>query len=211
MPPSLIRVALFFLYGQQGKYLENFAVGMAISLCYVFTQHPTFGQGLQAKMNRLSLWIWRFGVLILTFTAIWHYQVLVNNTSVFTPFFGPLTSVFDWLNEMAIALGYGACMAAILFGGPGLKGLFEWKPMRLIGLISYGLYMWHLPLLLFFRDQILQPYFQTTVYQSYGLYWLWAVVVIVPVALASYIWVEKPWLKLGSHSGSKRKFEEKAA
>lgn len=211
MPPLLIRLALFFLYGQQGKYLENFAVGMAISLCYVFTQHPAFGQELQAKMRHLSMWIWRFGVLVLTFTAIWHYQVLVNNTSVFTPFFGPLTAVFDWLNEMMIALGYGACMAAILFGCRGLKALFEWPPMRWIGLISYGLYMWHLPLLLFFRDQILQPYFQTTVYQSYALYWLWAVVVIVPVALASYMWVEKPWLKLGSRSSSKLVFEKKVS
>jgi peptidoglycan/LPS O-acetylase OafA/YrhL len=34
-------------------------------------------------------------------------------------------------------------------------------------------------------------------YISYSLYWVWALLVIFPVALLSYAIVEKPWIKLG--------------
>jgi peptidoglycan/LPS O-acetylase OafA/YrhL len=58
--------------------------------------------------------------------------------------------------------------------------------------------MWHLPLLKFFRDTLLPPSLVTQVYPTYFYYWLWAVTVVVLVATASYLLVEKPWMRLGA-------------
>jgi len=198
LPLWLFAGAKFFLYGVQGKYLENFAVGMILSLCYVFAHDSSEGSVLLERGKAASWWFWAAGILILTFTAAWHFHVTVSNSTVLAAFFTPLNSVFDWLNEMVIALGYGACLAAILFGDQRLQRPFSWQLVRWIGTISYGLYMWHLPLLKFFRDTLLPPSLVAQVYPTYFYYWLWAATVVVMVATASYLLVEKPWMRLGS-------------
>src|SRR5581483_9804580 len=40
VPRPILNVALFFLYGFAGKYLEDFAIGMLVSTCYVLLQKP---------------------------------------------------------------------------------------------------------------------------------------------------------------------------
>jgi peptidoglycan/LPS O-acetylase OafA/YrhL len=196
LPPGIIATAKFFLYGMQGKYLENFAVGMAICLCYVFAHRLSNDSALLAWAKGWSWWLWGGGILLLTLMAGWHFHVLVSNATVLRYVFAPFTPVFDLLNEMVIALGYGACLVAILFGERSLQRLFELPLLRQIGMISYGLYMWHLPLLNFFRNAILPHSVQTQVYPAYVSYWLWAIIVIMPVAVASYVMVEKPWMRL---------------
>ncbi|GHO92398.1 acyltransferase [Reticulibacter mediterranei] len=198
LPSWLIAGAKFLLYGVQGKYLENFAVGMIVSLCYVFA-HDSFECSVLLERGRAtSWWLWAAGILTLTFTAAWHFHMVESNSTVLATLFAPLASVFEWLNEMVIALGYGACLAAILFGEQRLQRPFSWQPVRWIGTISYGLYMWHLPLLKFFRDTLLPPSLVTQVYPTYIYYWLWAATVVVLVATTSYLLVEKPWIRLGA-------------
>jgi peptidoglycan/LPS O-acetylase OafA/YrhL len=120
---------------------------------------------------------------------VWH-------AAIFTEF-DLLTPQFNWLNEMVIAIGYGTCIAAILFGPPALKWLFETRLLGWIGLISYGIYMWHLPLLTFFNQSVLPSITSTNIYLAYIANWLWAIIVVVPVAVLSYIGVERPFIRLG--------------
>src|SRR5579885_378916 len=40
-PPIILRVVVFFLYGIKGKYLEDFAIGMTISSCYIRSEEHT--------------------------------------------------------------------------------------------------------------------------------------------------------------------------
>src|SRR5579864_8241078 len=61
VPRSVLNVILFFTYGITGKYTEDFAVGMFISLCYIYAQDPSSGEQLNAVAHRLSLWLWRGG------------------------------------------------------------------------------------------------------------------------------------------------------
>jgi peptidoglycan/LPS O-acetylase OafA/YrhL len=71
--------------------------------------------------------------------------------------------------------------------------------------------MWHLPLLLLLVFWI-QPYIhQWNSAIAYGLFWLWALLVIVPFASMSFLLVEKPWMqKAESLGGGYRKKSEEA-
>ncbi len=195
VPRSVLNITLLFVYGMGGKYLESFAVGMIICTCYVFARHPACGASLLAGLRRISPWLWGCGLLILLFTAGWHFNVLHWHGWPFA-YLDPITPVFEWLNEMVIAIGYGACIVAILFDTGGLKFLFERRLLRWIGLISYGLYMWHLPLLDFFQSHILPVFPHMSPLITYVLTWLWVVVFIIPVAFCSYALIEEPWMRL---------------
>ncbi|GAC1367378.1 MAG: hypothetical protein NVS2B12_32690 [Ktedonobacteraceae bacterium] len=186
-----LNAVLFFLYGAGGKYLENFAVGMAISACYVFGKHAEQGQAFLTWMRRLSIPVGVIGLLLFTFTAIWHFYMLEMKTPNFH-YFVHLVNYFFWLYELIIALAYGSIMFALLFGYEMIKRPFEWRPLGLIGLISYGLYMWHLPWIKFFEAKILHRLPPLDRYATYGAYWIWVVLVVVPIAILSYRLIEKP-------------------
>lgn len=193
VPRSILNVILFFSFGITGKYTEDFAVGMFISLLYIYSQHPSTDGKFVQRWQRLSPWLWGIGMLILVFSAMWHF----NGAMQGWPFLNGILPEFQWLSEMLLSIGYGACIAAILYGTPGLKRPFEWPLLRWIGLISYSLYMWHLPLLLLFQSRVLPLFHGLNLYTSYGLFWVWALLVIFPFSFLSFVIVEKPWMKLG--------------
>jgi peptidoglycan/LPS O-acetylase OafA/YrhL len=203
VPRRVLNVVLFFVFGISGKYLEDFAVGMLVSLCYISVQNLPTEHRFRHVLQRLSLWLWSAGLLILLFSAMWHFNSYPFRSAPW-PFLNPLMPSYAWLSEMLLAWGYGLCILAILFGPGRLQRPFTWMPLRWIGLISYSLYIWHEPLLIFFATRVLTlfpPLVHPTLYSpayylSYTFYWLWALLVVVPFCLLCYICVEKPGMKL---------------
>jgi peptidoglycan/LPS O-acetylase OafA/YrhL len=195
VPRPVLNVLLFFSFGRTGKYTEDFAVGMLAALCYIYAQSLPPEHKFVRNLRRSSLWLWGVGMLILVFSAIWHFQA--NPPTPAWPFLNPLMPYFNWLSETLLAFGYGMCIMAILFGPRELQRPFTWQPLRWIGLISYSLYIWHLPLLTLFQTRILPLLPALNYYLAYTLTWAWALVVIIPFCLLSYIFVEKPGIKLG--------------
>src|SRR5258707_1058093 len=194
VPRSVLNVGLFFSYGMTGKYTEDFAVGMLASLCYIYAQGLPPEHRYTLALRRLSPWLWGPGLLILGFSAMWHLQSDPNTPA--WPFLGPLMPVYAWLSEMLLAWGYGMCILALLFGSRALQRPFTWLPLRWIGLISYSLYIWHLPFIQLLST-LLALFPGLNFYAGYALYWLWALLVIFPFCLCYYILVEKPGMKLG--------------
>jgi peptidoglycan/LPS O-acetylase OafA/YrhL len=196
VPRSVLNVILFFTFGISGKYLEDFGVGMLLSLCFAYAQHPSVSSRILTVLHKLNPWVWGTGLLFLLALVLWSYNQRFLNTWLH---FSNLLfyRYFYLVNEMCLSLAFGLCIFALLFGSTRLKRLFEWSPLRRVGMISYSLYMWHLPFIFIFILWV-QPLLKGwSPEQSYGVYWLWILVVVIPFCALFFILVEKPGMKLG--------------
>jgi peptidoglycan/LPS O-acetylase OafA/YrhL len=195
VPRSILNVILFFTFGVSGKYLEDFSVGMLLSLCYVYAQHPFVSSKIRIVLHRLSPWFWVVGLLCLLALVLWCYDLRFANT--WPLFSNPLFYAYSYLVfELCLSLAFSLCLFALLFGSSRLKRPFEWSPLCHVGMISYSLYMWHHPFNFLFI-QLAQPFLKGwTPEQSYGIYWLWILVVVIPFCVLFFILVEKSGIKL---------------
>jgi peptidoglycan/LPS O-acetylase OafA/YrhL len=202
---SKLNVALFFLYGSAGKFLEDFAIGMLICLCYSFAQYATSGPRFSAAMRRLSIWMWRLGILELFFMALWHFNADTHEL----PFLNGLDYYYLYLNEIFLSIGFGLCVTAILFGSDALKRPFEWAPLRWVGLISFSLYIWHLPFLILFMNTAGYYMQGWNKFLAYSLYWWWLFLIIIPFSFLFYVLIEKPWMKVGDRLRRRMRADKK--
>lgn len=196
IPRSLLNVVLAFTSGVSGKYLEDFGVGMLLSLCFVYVRHPSVSPKVAATLRRLSPWIWGAGLSCLLAMIMWAYDYAYPNT---WPLFNHalFAQSYALISELCISLAFALCILALLFGSTRLKQPFEWSPLRALGTISYSLYMWHLPFLLLFIWWV-QPWLSGwSPEQAYVLYWLWVLVVILPFCYCFFRWVERPGMRFG--------------
>lgn len=191
VPRTAFNYVLFFFYGVGGKFFEDFAIGMLICLCYIYSRNAARDHWLTVRLWRFSPWFWMAGLLWLLFMALWPIFPSLA-------FLQPYLAREGWLVEIGFALGYGLCMMGLLFGPFELKRPFEWMPLRWIGGISYSLYIWHLPIIFAFMAFVLPHIQGWRDGVLYGLFWLCVVVVVFPFSYAFYRFFEWPWMKKGS-------------
>jgi|SRR5579883_1985331 len=203
IPHAVLNVIMFFTFGIQGKYLEVFALGMGVSALYIFAHHAETSQALKAHLQRLSDWAWMAGLLVLVFIALWQVQAETDRNAMpnFTAFgfFQPFRSFYAWVGEPIAGVGFALCILAILFGSPMLRWLFETSFLRWIGMLSYGLYMWHLNLLLSFNGWI-SPHMAGlggALSKDLAL-WGFVLLVIIPLCYLFYRTIEAPGIRLGA-------------
>jgi peptidoglycan/LPS O-acetylase OafA/YrhL len=154
-------------------------------------------------LQRLSNWLWGSGILVLIFVALWQAQAETHRNA--TPnfaalnFLEPLKPSYAWLGEPLAGFGFALCIVAILFGPPALKWLFEIRPLRWIGMISYGLYMWHVNLLITLNTW-LSPYLKgwTGVIEKDIIFWSFVFLVVMPFSYLFYRVIERPGIRLGA-------------
>jgi peptidoglycan/LPS O-acetylase OafA/YrhL len=189
VPRPVLDGILLFTYGMAGKFFEVFAIGMLVSSCYVFSQQMGPEHRVNMNIRRYSLWLWSIGVIWLFFMAV---RAAFPALSFLEPYLGP----HNWLSEFGYAFGFGLCITAILFGPVGLQRLFELHLLRWIGTLSYSLYIWHLPILLFFRDWVISRVQNWDFSYVYTFYWLCVLCLIFPFAYVFYRRIEYPWIQL---------------
>jgi peptidoglycan/LPS O-acetylase OafA/YrhL len=186
VPRRALDVLLFVAYGYRGKYLEDFACGMLAGLCYVAAVHPANARVLR-RMRAVSPWLGCSTVL----------AYLLLATGIVARAFHAVAALLARCGDLAFSLSFAGGIVAILFGAPALRRVFEWTPLRWIGLISYGMYIWHLPLLVVFMQQIGPSLAGLPSLVAYSLYWVWAGLVVIPFSAGVYKLVEQPGIRLG--------------
>jgi peptidoglycan/LPS O-acetylase OafA/YrhL len=196
-------LVLDLLYGTDGKYFENFAIGMAISGIYIYAQ---YAQSIFfiPWIKRSSFFVLSAGCSVLYFAAVWHFHNVDSKGMDFLCL-APLDKFYDAWGSTSIALGYGLCILALLFAPKILRFPLEITLLQKLALISYGIYMWHLPFVLFFHDHILPTlgHVANGRYRLYANYWVCILLVVFPIAITSYILIERPCIAF-SHSRKKR-------
>lgn len=95
-----------------------------------------------------------------------------------------------WLAQLLMTLTVGAC---VVRGDHGLTWLTDLAPLRWIGTVSYGIYLFHVGVITLAR-RLLPASLGTP-----GWVFVLALPVTVALASASYAWVERPILALRRH------------
>ena len=195
LPRALLMKIMPFIYGPlittglHGKFMEDFAIGMLASTCYTLSLYQPGESKFQMVMSKFAPLFFAAGVLCLLFMALWKLDTWFH----LVPVFDPVTTLYGPVSEFGFASGYGLCVVAVLFGANWLKGPFEWRPLRWIGILSYSIYMWHLPILKIFSDHFIAP-LQGIAPKLvlYGMYWACLLVLVFPLCFAIFLSIEKP-------------------
>lgn len=199
LPQIVIKLFLFFCYGVpnaglHGKFLEDFALGMLVSSFFIYARTIGSTSTMSRALPHLSLLLFVGGLFFLVVMATWKYDQRMPQA---WPFFTDKLTLYGYVGEFGWGLAYALCVAGILFGASWLKRPFEWMPLRRFGLLSYGIYMWHLLLLESFTRIVVIHLNGWRHFIVYSLYWLWIFIFIVPCVLILFMLVEKPWIRLG--------------
>ena len=204
--PAMISSALRpYIFGTSGKYIEVFAIGMLIAVVYLYLQSKPDMGGLNKAVRLLSPYIFMLGIIIIACANLWHYYVVyVHGITLhyLDAYQSVLSASKDVFNPVSFALGYGLCLFAVLNGPALLRRPFEWLPLRWIGLISYSLYIWHDPFIIYFQAYFL-PKFQALSWTSGGQYVVfafWVIVAVFPLSITFYRWIEMPGIRLGERA-----------
>lgn len=193
-----------FVYGDDtGKYFEAFAVGMLLAMLYIYTQNASQGDVWRARFQRWSPWILLTGLGSLGILSILHLHYInlrLDPLGSQTFNYGE-TQAFELAWQMwqpiSYSIGYGFCIYAMLYGTDRLKRPLELPILRWIGLISFSLYMWHLPLLLLYMNAILPQLRGGGKGIAYMGIVAWILFIIIPVSLTLYRWIEMPGMRVG--------------
>lgn len=132
-------VFLLATMGMQGKYLEVFAVGMLCALLYVITieRHMLSTERLR-QLGLIAL----MSAGVCMALAIPHVDLAGLMVTPGTQWGADVIGY-----PLLVGLGFGGLVLAILWGGQWIQFLFVVPPTRIIGLFSYSLYLWHLPVI----------------------------------------------------------------
>lgn len=172
--------------GTQGKYLEVFALGMLCSVLYLAAQEESRRLRRQLPLIGAAM----IGAALVAMVGLAHLQM---RQDILTPPWYVLTHATDPLvigGPLLAGMPYAALTLGVLWAPRWLRAIFESPPLRFIGLISYSLYLWHLPILNIAARFAPALPLDTRI----GFMILVGFVVAVPVAYLSYQLVERPFL-----------------
>lgn len=173
---SLISLSIVFNYIfhlpdiSMFKYLPLFLVGTLVAILSI--NHKEQLQVYGSYFDKISILL---GVVIVI-TMPFYMNRLFNLNPNFQ------TSAFF----TAYGLAWGVILLAALYGQGIIKWIFEWKPLRFLGTISFSLYLFHFPVLRTLKVLGLSSFVNAFVFFAVSIF----------IASISYLLIEQPLSKI---------------
>lgn len=102
---------------------------------------------------------------------------------------------YYFISRILVAIGFTLILAGLLFGGNVLQTLFGFTPLRLIGIVGFSAYLWHMPVTyLVLKYPAIAALAPEQRFPS--VIWHTALLLIV-LSCLMYLVVEKPFLQIG--------------
>jgi peptidoglycan/LPS O-acetylase OafA/YrhL len=167
-------------------FLSYFACGMLVALAVEWSR--TTGRTLS---HRQSLLLVSAAAVLLVSNGLWHG--LSQSVDGFA---------MEVFADLAAAVAFGAIIASVVLGtGAGLRWL-AWRPFAWIGTITYGLYLWHIPVIVWARGNGLLP--------GGALSALVALPIAIALGAASWYLLERPFMKRAARLSRTRRAASEA-
>jgi peptidoglycan/LPS O-acetylase OafA/YrhL len=118
-------------------YLPYFALGMLLAL-WIERAIARHGAPPQAgPCTTLALLLLGAGAVVSN--GVWHSSTIADSLPV----------VAGALQNLPAGVGFATLLAAVVMGRGPATAWIHARPLALVGLVSYGVYLWHVPLMLF--------------------------------------------------------------
>lgn len=167
---------VFFATTQLPGMLDEFAMGVLLARLYV---DDNFGKWL-IRLHKVR-WFIPVIAAIICYMALHRYWQVAD-------YWNNSFQVIFWRSSLALANLLAIFSAALLNDG---WFVYLTRPLRYLGTISYGIYLWHLPVILSFKNvQLGDP----------ARFAQYAVATVLLLAMLSWHFFEKPILKRYGHS-----------
>jgi peptidoglycan/LPS O-acetylase OafA/YrhL len=118
-------------------YLPYFALGMLLAL---WVEGALARAGEPPRVGpRMTLALVVAGIAAVVCNGVWHSSAAAGSVPLLT----------GALQNLPAGIGFAALLAAVVLGRGPATAWIHARPLALIGLVSYGIYLWHVPLMLF--------------------------------------------------------------
>lgn len=180
--------ARYFLSQQFPTHLVSFAAGIGLANVHVWSSSsrvkPVLYRMLTSRYTGPIYFV--VGVVVLYYDL---YHILASVTLGY------------YFYEIASCVGFSLCIAGVLFSGQWLKAIFSIAPLRLIGIIGYSVYLWHLPLIHLFNSY--PNIAALSAADRFPKVLVLTGVSVLVLASGMYLAVEKPFMLLGRRSSNR--------
>ncbi len=106
--------------------------------------------------------------------------------------------VYPSFAEAPVTLGFTLILAGLLWAGERIRTVASFVPLRIVGVISYSIYLWHLPIL--FVTLRLPTVAASVGGARFRLIMWHASLMVLAVSILFYLVIEKPFIALGRGS-----------
>jgi peptidoglycan/LPS O-acetylase OafA/YrhL len=174
--------------------LEQFVSGMLAAYVYSMVRESGVAQSSIYRWRSLLFSMSFFSVIGLSY-FIHYIQPMDAQNLPGQTFWAGHWSLFSWhtLFGMALAL----MILSLALGIRGVNWLLANQGMLYLGVISYSIYLWHLPIVKLLGSMSLPEMVPDAPFLNLVL---WALVPVMAVSSLSYFAVERPFLKLRHRS-----------
>jgi peptidoglycan/LPS O-acetylase OafA/YrhL len=179
----------YFLSLQFPDHAANFALG--ISLANIYVQYQ-----LKIRKDRTFLILTGKRAALVYFFGGWALELFL----IYEILPGQNQRFAYYSYSIIASLGFTLILSGILFGNEWIRALFSFTPLRLIGIISYSMYLWHLPLIHLFNSfpgVAIQP-----PETRFTHVLLKASLAVLILSAGSFLAIEKPFMVLGRKKSS---------